>query len=147
MLFLFWSIQTFCVVAGLANAALSYLNFSRGDYAAFTLSSTVAIALAIMVVRNHRQYMRMKREDREHAERVERLPIDMAFDWSRPSIAWAYQMQRLPEIELDHCLQRGICPDCAAKSLDTMLPITCRNPACGSRFNVDANGKWSRLDE
>jgi hypothetical protein len=155
LIFLFWLIQTFCVVAGLANAALAYSTFVRGDYDEFVLCSTVAAWLAIMVVRNQQKYIRMKREDREHAERVERLlrttavaravndSLDRGMGGLRHSPMWVYN---LPQAELDECLKRGICPDCAKRSLDTMLPITCRNPQCGSRFNVDANGKWSRRE-
>jgi hypothetical protein len=55
------------------------------------------------------------------------------------------QLWRVPELELEMCYQRGICPDCAQQTLDTTHPITCRNPQCGSRFDRDARGKWNRI--
>jgi hypothetical protein len=153
----YWALQIFNVVAGMANVAMACWNFILGDYVTSIISSAVAVFLAVSFVKTFRNYARFKREDREHAERVERLlrtAVARAANASlnqgmgglhrSSSIMWAYD---LPQAELDACFERGICPDCTKTSLDTTLPITCRNPQCCSRFNVDAKGKWSRLDD
>jgi hypothetical protein len=156
MIVAYWLLQIFNVVAGMANAALAVWNLARGEYMSAAISSAVAVVLAVSFVKTLRNMARFKFEEREHAERVERLlhtaaaravneSLDRGMGGLRrsPSIMWVY----LPQLELDECLKRGVCPDCAKTSLDMTLPITCRNPQCGSRFNVDTNGKWSRLDE
>jgi hypothetical protein len=137
MIVAYWLLQIFNVVAGMANAALAVWNLARGEYMSAVISSVAAVVLAVSFVKTLRNMARFKFEDREHAERAERL--------LRTPLSFGYLYPLDPQLELDRCFKRGICPDCAATSLDTTLPITCRNPACGSRFNVDVNGKWSRI--
>jgi len=140
MLVAFWLLQAFNTVAGAANAALAFWNLYRGAYPQAVLSSAVCAALVVVSARAWRTYLRMKREDREWYERAERQEVAEHLVFRLP-IFWTSQISQMG---LDECLKRGVCPDCAASTLDTSVPIVCRNPTCGSRFNVDAKGQWTR---
>jgi hypothetical protein len=50
---------------------------------------------------------------------------------------------RLPELELDACYRRKICPDCAQVTLDREQML-CTDATCGSRFVISPTGAWSR---
>jgi hypothetical protein len=132
------TLQIFNVIAGVLNAYFLVRNIQVGSWMG-AISAVSVVVLVWCFIFNWRRMVRYRREEREWAERIGRLTtISLQPLFQLPSAVIA-------QSELDACYAQKLCPDCIHETLDTTHPITCRNPQCGSRFDRDAKGKWSRL--
>jgi hypothetical protein len=132
------ALQTFNVIAGALNAYYLVRNIQVGSWMG-AISAVSVLTMVVCFIFSWRRMARFRREEKEFVERIERLttiPLHPLFQLPSGIMAQA---------ELDACYAQKLCPDCVQETLDTTHPITCRNPQCGSRFDRDAKGRWSRL--
>jgi hypothetical protein len=132
------TLQIFTVIAGALNAWFLVRNIQVGSWMG-AISAVATFMLVVCFVVNWRRMTRFHREEREWAERINRLST------IAPQLLFHFPIEVIAQNELDACYAQKLCPDCAQDTLDTAHPITCRNPQCGSRFDRDARGKWSRM--
>jgi hypothetical protein len=117
-MFLFYLFQVFSLSMLVLNFAMLVWNLSSRSYGKATVSGTVTIMLAIVLVHQQRQTARHRREYAKYLA-IARKHLNRAF-------------------------ALGMCPDCGELSLDGNL--ICHRIECRSRFRCDpVTQEWTRL--
>jgi hypothetical protein len=130
-------LQIFNFLGAGLNAYFLVRNLDNESYWLAALSGSSVITLIACFFVNWRRMTRFAREAREWKIRADAMLRNhlLARTVSR--------LSRCPELELEMCLQRGLCPDCGNATLDKVKMI-CTDATCGSRFAISPIGAWGR---
>jgi hypothetical protein len=130
------TLQIFNVIGGALNFWFLIRNIQRGSWMG-AISAVATLAMVVCFIFNWRRMAHYRREERQWKVQADAmLRNDRLFRTMS-------QLSRCPELELEMCYQRGICPDCGKGTLD-QEEMFCTDATCGSRFTISPTGAWSR---
>jgi hypothetical protein len=130
----FIMLQIFLFIGMDLNAYLAGRNIANESYLLATASTLSALMCLVCFIVNWRRMVHFRRAEREDLRLIEALAR---------ATHLSVLLARNPQRELNYCYEKCICPDCTNYTLH-QATMRCMHPQCGSRFQRDANGTWSR---
>ena len=131
--------RLFMLLAFVSNLGLAIYLFHFEAYWHAAINFAVAIFVLVQLLEMEVRIYREREADRRFWQRHDEA---MRLIEVRSRVYWGGNFQHY---SLAACLHEGVCPDCGNRSLDRET-LTCSDPTCGSRFSVDAAGKWDRVE-